>query len=396
MAATALGPSTGLTDEERLLQQTVREFAAREVAPGVAERDEEERYDRSLFDRMGELGLTAVPFAQEIGGAGFSYRAWTLVMEEIAYADMALAVSLSVHILSQYPVITWGTDEQKSRWLPDMLVGKQMGAFALTEPQAGSDASALKLRAVRIGTASSPTSYKLTGTKIWISNSAQASRFLVFASTDSSMGSRGITAFLVEKDTPGFSLGAVEHKLGIRSDSTGEIIFQDAEVDAANRLGGEGQGYKIALSALSEGRISIAAACVGLAQAALDAAAKYLTERRAFGGPLSDQQGLRFMLAEMAQKVAAARALTRPAAEAKDRGEPIAEAASLAKWTASDAAMSVTTDAVQLFGGNGYSREFPVERYMRDAKGAQIYEGTNQIHRLIVADHLLKRVTASS
>jgi acyl-CoA dehydrogenase len=384
----------GLTDEERLLQQTVREFARNEVAPGAAQRDEEERYDRGLFDRMGELGLTSVPFPSEIGGAGFSYRAWTLVMEEIAYADMALAVSLSVHILAQYPVITWGTDEQKSRWLPDMLSGKQMGAFALTEPQAGSDAPALKLRAVRHGTASSPTSYELTGTKIWISNSAQASRFLVFASTDPSMGSRGITAFLVADDTPGFSRGALEHKLGIRSDSTGEINFKDAEVPAENRLGAEGLGYKIALSALSEGRISIAAACVGVAQAALDAAAKYLTERRAFGGPLSDQQGLRFMLAEMAQKIAAARALTRAAAEAKDRGEDIAEISSLAKWTASDAAMSVTTDAVQLFGGNGYSREFAVERYMRDAKGAQIYEGTNQIHRLIVADHLLKRVTA--
>jgi butyryl-CoA dehydrogenase len=383
-----------LTDEERLLQQTVRDFAAKEVAPGAAKRDEEERYDRSLFDRMGELGLTSVPFPSEIGGSGFTYRAWTLVMEEIGYADMALAVSLSVHILSQYPVITWGTDEQKARWLPDMLAGKQMGAFALTEPQAGSDASALKLRAVREGTASAPISYKLTGTKIWISNSAQASRFLVFASTDPSMGSRGISAFLVESGTAGFSLGALEHKLGIRSDSTGELIFKDAEVAAQNRLGQEGMGYKIALSALSEGRISIAAACVGVAQAALDAAAKYLTERRAFGGPLSDQQGLRFMLAEMAQKVAAARALTRAAAEAKDRGEDIAEASSLAKWTASDAAMSVTTDAVQLFGGNGYSREFPVERYMRDAKGAQIYEGTNQIHRLIVADQLIKRVTA--
>ena len=386
-------PTTGLTDEERLLQQTVRDFARREVAPGAAERDEEERYDRSLFTRLGELGLTSVPFPSEVGGAGFSYRAWTLVMEEIAYADMALAISLSVHILSQYPVIAWGTDEQKSRWLPDMLTGKKMGAFALTEPQAGSDASALKLRAVRKGTASSPISYALTGTKIWITNSAEAECFLVFASTDPAMAARGISAFLVDRDTPGFTLGARERKMGIRSDPTGELIFENAEVPAENRLGAEGLGYKIALSALSEGRISIAAACVGVAQAALDAAAKYLTERKQFGQPLSEQQGLRFMLAEMAQKVAAARALTRAAAEAKDRGEPIAEASSLAKWTASDAAMSVTTDAVQLFGGNGYSREFPVERYMRDAKGAQIYEGTNQIHRLIVADHVLKRVT---
>src|SRR3954467_8554658 len=216
MAATALGPTTGLTDEERLLQQTVREFAAREVAPGVAQRDEEERYDRSLFDRMGELGLTSVPFPSEIGGSGFSYRAWTLVMEEIAYADMALAVSLSVHILSQYPVIAWGTDEQKARWLPDMLSGKEMGAFALTEPQAGSDASALKLAAVRRGAATSPTSYTLTGTKIWITNAIEAERYLVFASTDASMGSRGITAFLVERGTPGFTFGRKERKLGIR------------------------------------------------------------------------------------------------------------------------------------------------------------------------------------
>ena len=336
-----------------------------------------------------------MPFPSEIGGAGFSYRAWTLVMEEIAYADMALAVSLSVHILSQYPVITWGTDEQKQRWLPDMLAGKALGAFALTEPQAGSDASALKLRAIRNGTAAAPTSYTLTGTKIWITNAVEAERYLVFASTDPSMGARGISAFLVERGWDGFTFGRKERKLGIRSDTASELIFEGCDVPTEYRLGGEGMGYKIALSALSEGRISIAAACVGLAQAALDAAAKYLTERRAFGGPLSDQQGLRFMLAEMAQKVAAARALTRAAAEAKDRVEPIAEASSLAKWTASDAAMSVTTDAVQLFGGNGYSREFPVERYMRDAKGAQIYEGTNQIHRLIVADHLIKRVTSS-
>ena len=381
----------GLTPEERLLAETAREFATKEVAPGAAERDEEERYDRSLFHRMGELGLTAVPFPESVGGLGFSYRAWTLVMEEIAYADMAMAVSLSVHILSQYPVVTWGTEEQKARWLPEMLSGEKLGAFALTEPSAGSDASALRLRAERIGPADSPTSYLLTGTKIWITNAVEGDRYLVFATVDPSAGVKGITAFLVEKGTPGFDFGRKERKLGIRSDTASELVFDGAEVPVANRLGAEGQGYRIALSALGEGRISIAAACVGLAQAALDAAARFLTERRAFGKPLSEQQGLRFMLAEMAQKVAAARALTRAAAEAKDRGETIAEASSLAKWTASDAAMNVTTDAVQLFGASGYSREFPVERYMRDAKGAQIYEGTNQIHRLIVADHVLKR-----
>ncbi len=382
----------GLTDEERLLQRTTRDFARREIAPGAAERDEEERYDRGLFRRMGELGVTAVPFPEEVGGAGFGYRAWTLVMEEIAYADMALAVSLSVHILSQYPVVTWGTDEQRARWLPEMQSGEKLGAFALTEPQAGSDAAALSLRAERFGPAGAPEGYRLTGTKIWITNAIEAERYLVFATVDPSAGTKGITAFLVEAGEPGFSFGRRERKLGIRSDTASELIFEGAEVPAANRLGEEGQGYRIALSALGEGRISIAAACTGLAQAALDAAARHLTERKAFGKPLADQQGLRFMLAEMAQKVAAARALTRAAAEAKDRGEPIAEASSLAKWTASDAAMSVTTDAVQLFGGSGYSREFPVERMMRDAKGAQIYEGTNQIHRMIVVEHLLRRV----
>jgi acyl-CoA dehydrogenase len=384
---------TVLTDEERLLQKTVRDFAAKELAPGAAERDETEQYDRKLFARMGELGLTGVPFPTEVGGAGFSYRAWTLVMEEVAYADMAMAVSLSVHILAQYPVITWGNAEQKQRWLPDMLAGKKLGAFALTEPSAGSDAGALKLKADRVGPADSPTGYRLTGTKIWITNAGEAERYLVFATVDPSLGTKGITAFLVEAGTPGFSFGKREKKLGIRSDTASELVFNGCEVPVANRLGEEGQGYKIALSALGEGRISIGAACVGLAQAALDAAAKYLTERKAFGAPLSDQQGLRFMLAEMAQKVAAARALVRVAAETKDRGEPIAEVSSLAKWSASDAAMSVASDAVQLFGGSGYSREFPVERMLRDAKGAQIYEGTNQIHRLIVADEVIRRAT---
>jgi alkylation response protein AidB-like acyl-CoA dehydrogenase len=303
---------------------------------------------------------------------------------------MATAVTLSVHILSQYPVITWGTDEQKARWLPDMLAGRRLGAFALTEPHAGSDASAIRLRAARWGPVDAPEGYRLTGTKVWITNAPDAERYLVFATVDPAAGSGGITAFLVESGTPGFRFGRKERKLGIRGSPASELVFEGAAVPVASRLGEEGQGYRIALSALGEGRISIAAACTGLAQAALDAAARYLTERKAFGAPLSEQQGLRFMLAEMAQKVAAARALTRAAADAKDRGEPIAEASSLAKWTASDAAMSVTTDAVQLFGGYGYSREFPVERMMRDAKGAQIYEGTNQIHRLIVAEQLLK------
>ena len=375
-----------LTDEERLLQATAREFAQREVALGAIERDESERYDRSLFTAMGGLGLTAAPFPTEVGGAGFSYLGWTLVMEELGAADMAMAVSLSVHILSQYPVVTWGTDEQRARWLPAMQSGEALGAFALTEPHAGSDAAAIRTRAERVG-----DSYRLTGTKIWISNAPEADRYLVFATVDPDAGPSGITAFLVEKGAPGFRFGAHERKMGIRACPAAELVFEGCEVPAANRLGAEGDGYRIALSALGEGRVSIAAACVGLARAGLEAAAGYLGERQAFGGPLSDQQGLRFMIAEMARDVAAARALTRVAAAAKDRGEPLAEVSSLAKWTASDVAMRVATDAVQLFGGTGYSRETGVERLMRDAKGAQIYEGTNQIHREIVAGEVLKR-----
>ena len=384
-----------LTPEEELLQATAREFATREVAPGAIERDETETYDRALFEEMGALGLTAAPFPESIGGAGFSYLGWSLVMEELGAVDMAMAVSLSVHILSQYPVVTWGTPEQHARWLPPMLAGEALGAFALTEPHAGSDAAAIRTRAERVGPADSPEAYTLTGTKVWISNAPEADRYLVFATLDPAAGPSAITAFLVEKGTPGFRFGAHERKMGIRACPAAELLFEGAEVPAVNRLGAEGEGYKIALSALGEGRISIAAGCVGMARAALEAATRYLVERQAFGASLAERQGLRFMLAEMARDVAAARALTRDAARAKDRGESIAVASSLAKWTASDTAMRVATDAVQLLGATGYSRETGLERLMRDAKGAQIYEGTNQIHRMIVADDLFRSLTPS-
>jgi len=233
--------------------------------------------------------------------------------------------------------------------------------------------------------------YRLHGSKSWITNAPEADRYLVFATIDASLGPKGISAFLVEKGTPGFTFGAHERKMGIRSCPAAELLFGGAVIPASRRLGDEGQGYQIALSALAEGRISIAAACVGLARSALEQAAAYLHQRAAFGAPLAELQGLRFMVAEMAREVAAARALTHEAARAKDRGEPIGEASSLAKWTASDAAMKVATDAVQLFGASGYSRDTGIERLMRDAKGAQIYEGTNQIHRLIVADAVLER-----
>jgi len=391
----------GLTNEERLLRETAREFAQREIVPGAIERDEEQRFDRSLFSRMGELGLTAAPLPESIGGAGFSYLGWALVMEELGAAELASAVTLSVHILSQYPVVTFGSEEQHQDWLAPMLTGGSLGAFCLTEPHAGSDAGALRMRAVRMNAAGAElpvgapaadvAAYRLHGTKIWITNAPEADRYLVFATIDPALGPKGITAFLVEKGIEGFGFGAHEKKMGIRSCPAAELILDGAIVPVSRRLGEEGQGYRIALSALAEGRISIAAACVGLARSAMEQAGAYLHQRTAFGAPLAELQGLRFMVADMAREVAAARALTHEAARAKDRGEPIGELSSLAKWTASDAAMRVTTDAVQLFGASGYSRETGIERLMRDAKGAQIYEGTNQVHRVIVADAVMER-----
>jgi alkylation response protein AidB-like acyl-CoA dehydrogenase len=401
----------GLGPDERLLGETIRAFARDVIAPGAIERDESERFDRSLIGAMAGLGLLAGPFPESIGGAGLSGEAWTIVVEEIAAADMAVAVSLCVHVLHQNPVVRWGTPEQQARWLPALQAGQALGAFALTEPGAGSDAAALRTHATRLGAdgrelgadgppaaadaRSDAVAYRLDGTKIWISNAPDADRYLVFATLDPARGAAGITAFLVEKGTPGFRFGAHEKKMGIRACPAAELVFDGAVVPAANRLGGEGEGYRVALSALGDGRIAIAAACTGLARAALDRAAAYLHERRAFGAEIAELQGLRFMIAEMAQQVATARALTRGAAATRDRGAPgaeVAAAASLAKWTASDAAMRVTTDAVQLFGAAGYSRETGVERLMRDAKGAQIYEGTNQVHRGIVADAVLGRV----
>ncbi len=373
-----------LSDDERTVRDTVRDWAQREVAPGAAGRDEDERYDRSLFERAGELGLTGLPYPEELGGAGMGTFAWILAIEEIAAADMGMAVSLSVHILSQLCIFANGTDEQKRRFLPPMTAGRELGAFALTEPESGSDAASLSLAARRDG-----DDYVLTGTKIWITNAGDAARYVVFATVDGSTGTSGITAFVVEADTPGFRLGSKERKMGIRGTSAYELIFENARVPAPHRLGEEGEGLKVALSALGAGRIGIAGACTGLARNALELATRYALDRRQFGRPIADQQMIQGMLAEMAVGVDAARLLTWRAARMRDAGMPINAPSSMAKWYASDVAMRVTTDAVQIYGGAGYSRDNPVERLMRDAKGAQIYEGPNQIHRLIVAQQLL-------
>jgi butyryl-CoA dehydrogenase len=375
----------GLSEDERSVRDTVRQWARAEVAPGAAERDEAERYDRGLFERAGELGLAGLPYPEEYGGAGLGAFASALALEEIAAADMGMAVSLSVHFLAQLCIFANGTDEQKARFLPPMTAGRDLGAFALTEPQAGSDAASLSLAARRDG-----DDYLLSGTKIWITNAGEAARYIVFATVDRSKGKAGITAFVVEADTPGFRMGSKERKMGIRGTTGYEIVFEEARVPVANRLGEEGMGLKVALSSLGAGRIGIAAACTGLARSALELAARYALQRRQFDRAIADQEMIQAMLAEMSVGVDAARLLTWRAARMRDAGAPINVASSMAKWYASDTAMRVTTDAVQIYGGAGYSRDNPVERLMRDAKGAQIYEGTNQIHRLIVAQGLLE------
>ena len=380
-----------LSAEERSVRDTVRDWAQREVAPGAAQRDEEERYDVSLFHRAGELGITGLPYPERYGGAGLGTFAWILAAEEVAAADMGMAVSLSVHILSQLCIFANGTDEQKERFLPPMTAGRELGAFALTEPGAGSDAAALSLSARRDGDA-----YLLSGTKIWITNAGEAARYVVFGTVDRAKGKNGITAFVVEADTPGFRLGSKERKMGIRGTTGYELVFEDARVPAENRLGAEGEGLRVALSALGAGRVGIAAACTGLARSALEHAARYALQRRQFGRAIAEQEMIQGMLAEMAVRVEAARLLTWKAARLRDAGGSINTASSMAKWYASDAAMAVSTDAVQIYGGAGYSRDNPVERFMRDAKGAQIYEGTNQIHRLIVAQDLLDSVRRES
>jgi alkylation response protein AidB-like acyl-CoA dehydrogenase len=300
---------------------------------------------------------------------------------------MGMAVSLSVHVLAQLCIVTHGTDEQKERLLPAMTAGLHLGAFALTEPGAGSDAASLGLTAHR-----TQDGYAMTGTKVWITNAGEADQYIVFATVDRSQGKDGITAFVVPRDTPGFSVGSHERKMGIRDSPAAELVFDGATVPLANRLGAEGDGLSIALGSLASGRISIAAACTGLARAALEHATRYATQRTQFGKPITEQQMIQATLADAAVGVEASRLLTWRAARLRDAGAPINAASSMAKLFASDTAMRVATDAVQVYGGAGYSRDNPVERFMRDAKGAQIYEGTNQVQRLIIAQQLIEDV----
>ncbi|MFB7118267.1 acyl-CoA dehydrogenase AcdA [Bacillus tropicus] len=375
-----------LSEEHEMIRKMVRDFAKNEVAPTAAERDEEERFDRALFNQMAELGLTGIPWPEEYGGIGSDYLAYVIAIEELSRVCASTGVTLSAHTsLAGWPIFKFGTEEQKQTFLRPMAEGKKIGAYGLTEPGSGSDAGGMKTIAKRDG-----DHYVLNGSKIFITNGGIADIYVVFALTDPESKQRGTSAFIVESDTPGFSVGKKESKLGIRSSPTTEIMFEDCRIPVENLLGEEGQGFKIAMQTLDGGRNGIAAQAVGIAQGALDASVEYARERHQFGKPIAAQQGIGFKLADMATDVEAARLLTYQAAWLESEGLPYGKESAMSKVFAGDAAMKVTTEAVQVFGGYGYTKDYPVERYMRDAKITQIYEGTQEIQRLVISRMLTK------
>ncbi|MBJ8201773.1 acyl-CoA dehydrogenase AcdA [Bacillus cereus] len=375
-----------LSEEHEMIRKMVRDFAKNEVAPTAAERDEEERFDRELFDQMAELGLTGIPWPEEYGGIGSDYLAYVIAIEELSRVCASTGVTLSAHTsLAGWPIFKFGTEEQKQKFLRPMAEGKKIGAYGLTEPGSGSDAGGMKTIAKRDG-----DHYILNGSKIFITNGGIADIYVVFTLTDPESKQRGTSAFIVESDTPGFSVGKKESKLGIRSSPTTEIMFEDCRIPVENLLGEEGQGFKVAMQTLDGGRNGIAAQAVGIAQGALDASVEYARERHQFGKPIAAQQGIGFKLADMATDVEAARLLTYQAAWLESEGLPYGKESAMSKVFAGDTAMKVTTEAVQVFGGYGYTKDYPVERYMRDAKITQIYEGTQEIQRLVISRMLTK------
>ncbi|MRD39730.1 acyl-CoA dehydrogenase AcdA [Bacillus thuringiensis] len=375
-----------LSEEHEMIRKMVRDFAKNEVAPTAAERDEEERFDRELFDQMAELGLTGIPWPEEYGGIGSDYLAYVIAIEELSRVCASTGVTLSAHTsLAGWPIFKFGTEEQKQKFLRPMAEGKKIGAYGLTEPGSGSDAGGMKTIAKRDG-----DHYILNGSKIFITNGGIADIYVVFALTDPESKQRGTSAFIVESDTPGFSVGKKESKLGIRSSPTTEIMFEDCRIPVENLLGKEGQGFKVAMQTLDGGRNGIAAQAVGIAQGALDVSVEYARERHQFGKPIAAQQGIGFKLADMATDVEAARLLTYQAAWLESEGLPYGKESAMSKVFAGDTAMRVTTEAVQVFGGYGYTKDYPVERYMRDAKITQIYEGTQEIQRLVISRMLTK------
>jgi len=375
-----------LTEEQKLLQKSVREFAESEVRPLAKELDETGHFPHELFKKAAELGLTGVTFPESEGGAGFDHVAYTIVIEEISRCCASTGVILSGHnSLYCEPVHRYATEEQKKKLLVPFARGERIGCFALTEPQAGSNAAALQTKAVR-----KRDTYVINGTKAWITNGGAADAAIVYVNTDPAKGEKGITALVVEEGTPGFKIGKEEKKLGINATACCEMIFTDCEVPAGNRIGNEGEGYKIALSTLDGGRIGVGAQAVGIARGAFEAAVKYSQERMAFGHPISQFQAIQFMLADMATEIDAARLLVRKAAWKQDSGVRFSMDAAIAKLFASEMSTRVTHKAIQIHGGNGYSREYPVERNYRDARITEIYEGTSEIQRLVISSWVLK------
>ena len=372
----------GLTDEQREIAGAVRGFVARSVAPTAAEWEERKAFPRDLFRELCDLGLGGVPYSEKYGGGGQPFLTYLLALEEVAAGSIALAVGLSVHHLAAFGVHDFGSDELKERYLPRLFSGEWLGAYALSEAASGSDAAALQTRADR-----QDDGWILNGSKRFISHAGEAEYYLVMARTGDE-SPQGISAFVVENGWEGFGFGKLEDKMGWQASPMRELLFDGCRVPTENLVGHEGEGFTVALAALDGGRLGIAACSVGLAQAALDAAVVFARERTQFGRPVIEFQGLQFLLADAAVQVEAARRLYREAARARDAGRGTSVACSMAKVFASDVAMRVTTDAVQAHGGYGYMREYPVERYMREAKALQIVEGTNQVQRMIIGRHL--------
>jgi alkylation response protein AidB-like acyl-CoA dehydrogenase len=371
----------------RALFELTAEIASNELRPAAADAERDGRFPREEFRLIGRAGLLGLPYPEEVGGSGQPYETYLQVVEELATAWLTIGLGLSVHVLSCFPLVTAGTAEQQLYWLPDMLGGDLLGAYCLSEPGSGSDAAAMRATAQRAG-----SDFILNGTKAWITHAGQADFYTVFARTSGEPEGRnrakGISCFHVPAKTPGVDPAEPEHKMGMRGSVTAQVNLAGAAVPASQLVGGQDDGFSIALAALDAGRLGIAACATGVAQAALDAATAYASERRQFGRPIIEFQGLSFMLADMATSVAAARALYLAGARRKDAGLPYAREAAMAKLFASDAAMKVTTDAVQVLGGYGYVEDFPAERLMREAKALQIVEGTNQIQRMVIGRSL--------
>jgi len=377
-----------LTDEQKMIRETVRNFAETEVKPSATERDEQEHFDRELmFEKVSELGLPGVIFPEEYGGAGADYISYAIAVEELSRVCASTGVTLSAHVsLAANPIYKYGNEEQKQKFLRPLAEGSKLGAFGLTEPSAGSDAGGTKTMATLDG-----NDWVLNGSKIFITNGGFAEIYIVFARTDNAAQKHhGISAFIVEKDTPGFSFGKKEKKMGIRSSATCELVFENCRIPRENLLGEEGSGFKIAMQTLDGGRIGIAAQALGIAQGAFDAAVDYAKERKQFEKPIVSQQAIQFMLADMATQIEAARLVVYHAGYLASSGQSFGKESAMAKLFASETAMQVTTKAVQVFGGYGYTREFPVERMMRDAKITEIYEGTNEIQRLVIGTTLTR------